>query len=82
MDFLFYTPPCPNRLNGADASLTQYFDLGFVSPVLTGKTKQDARKTRRTRISRRERTYAYVTKGKRKLDAVFRLGFRLACSNR
>ena len=58
-----------------NASSTQYFDLGFVSPVLTGKTKQDTRKTRRTRISRRERTYAYVTKGKRKFDAVFRRRF-------
>ena len=32
----------------------------------------DTSKTRRARISRRERTYAYVTEGKRKLDDVLR----------
>ena len=59
-------------------------EQGVVYPLsLTYLKHGDTSKTRRTRLSRRERTKAYVTKGKRKCNAVLRriYVFRLCRAN-
>ena len=64
------------RKNAVQRSIAPWILLVYhQARINRSKTEQDASSSRRVRIRRGERTYAYVTKTKRKLDDEIRSGF-------
>ena len=64
------------RKNAVQRSITKWILRVYHSARINrSKTKQDTSSSRRARIRRRERTYPYASKTKRKLDDEMRRGF-------
>ena len=64
------------RKNAVQRSITKWILLVYPQARINrSKTKQDTSSSRRARIRRRERTYPYASKTKRKLDDEMRSGF-------